>query len=288
MGADEKGGASFEMRHRISKRPRKLKAGEIAFELPASMLEKRHELALIVSWITRRQLFGYSYSGLQPDYFFKMPEDSGVYVRLIIKTSRLTKSITMPGDVDVLVIPYEKDELILHRTLAIEIKALRATFANQGKSPNEFGFSQAKGLQRAGFPYVALGHLIVSDTSPETAWRQIGMARVIDSDGRVEMLPSKKIDWMPSDVTQRAFGRLSNSATDDNIGLLAAYIALSDEDKIGPPKPTPLWLPDCKRAALNPFIDQALLTRIAQLFDHEPGLFFDNPRFDPPNPETEY
>ena len=146
-----------------------------------------------------------------------MPKASGVYVAFAVPTDKFSVTVRRPGDVDMLAIPYEGDELILHRTLAIEVKAVRATFLKQGKSPNEFGLSQVRGLSSLGFPYVAVAHLIVADASPEVAWREIGCARVLDKEGNVELLSPVATDCLPTDLIERSFGRLSKASPDDDM-----------------------------------------------------------------------
>lgn len=41
----------------------------------------------------------------------------------------------MPGDVDMLIIPYTKDTICFSQSLAIEAKVIRASFNKQNKSP---------------------------------------------------------------------------------------------------------------------------------------------------------
>ena len=84
----------------------------------------------------------------------------------MVQMSLLKPAVRFPGDIDILIVPYENDFLQLDRVLAIEVKVVRASFEKQGRSPNDFGISQTKALLRAGFPYCAVAHLIVSDESP--------------------------------------------------------------------------------------------------------------------------
>jgi hypothetical protein len=56
-----------------------------------------------------------------------------------------------------LAIPYEENEMILSMTIAIEVKIVRACYSNKGKSPNQYGFSQASALLEHGFPYAGVG-----------------------------------------------------------------------------------------------------------------------------------
>lgn len=275
-------GSGFEMRHRTTARPRRIGAAEIAFEVPQKAIWKRDELVLTMGFMAHRPLFGLAYCGIQPDYFYDMPQDSGVYLCPVIQTSELSPGASQPGDIDLLIIPYERDELILHRTVALEIKGIRARFENQGKSPNQFGISQALGLLGIGFPYVAVAHLIMSDSSPKEAWQKVMIGKIIDDRGLVEMLPSEPVDLMPMDLTQRAFGRLSKAALQaPEIGLIAAYIGSSHLDLTDERAGYSTWHPKCRRATPNPAPNRRLLEKVASLFEQRASLFFDNPRFDP-------
>jgi hypothetical protein len=274
------GSADFEMRHRIVVRPRKRKSGEVAFALPWPYVRRRHELALTVTFITNRLLFGLAYRGLQPDYFDNMPRDSGVYLCPIVPTSELVPGAVYPGDIDLLVIPYESDELVLHRTMAVEIKAVRALFTKQGKSPNEFGFSQAQGLLDFGFPFVGVAHLIVSDESPSQAWRDATFAQVVGQNGRIEFLPEEKVDLMPIDLIKRTFGRLQAASRSPEVGLIAAYLGSSEAELSGTQVEYSVWVPLCHKASANTACRRELLEKVVNLFEQRPACFFDNPRFD--------
>jgi len=233
---------------------------------------------MIVSLVTNRRLFGHVYWGLQPDFFDDMAPGSGVYVRPLVQTAEIS-SAERPGDIDMLIVPYEGDTLLLHRVMAIEVKVLRATFGKQGKSPNEMGISQASALRAMGFPYVALAHLIVSDRSPREAWRKIGVARILDDQGHAEFLPSVQTDWLPIDLMTRSFGRLAGATLQEpSIGLVAMYLGADEDEIIGHNRP--LWLPDTRRSLFNSSFDRSLLERVAKRFVEAPELFLDIPRYD--------
>lgn len=254
--------------------------GELGFALPSKAVRRREEIALTISLISQRQRFGYAYRELQPDYFEAMPRDAGVYCTVVVPTALLTTKLSMPGDIDLLIVPYEGSELVLHRTLAVEIKAVRASYARQGKSPNEMGVSQARGLLAMGFPYVALGHLIVAAESPMSIWRRVGVARVLDCGGRAELLEPILTDTLPGELMERSFGRIS-ALSPAEIGLLAAFIAATEEELTGAGEQLSIWLPLGRPASRNTLQDNKLLERIAQLFEQHPEAFLDNPRYDP-------
>ena len=263
----------------MSGRPTARRHGEPVCAIQNKLIERRDELALTVALTAHRRLFGLCYFGLQPDYFDAMPLGSGVLVRPIVPTGLLAPGVANPGDVDLLVIPYEQDELVLDRVLAMEIKAIRATFVRQGRSPNDYGFSQANALTDLGFPFVALTHLIVSDTSPADAWRDVSAVRVLDETGRTTAPFETRIDMMPADLVQRAFGRLERNCRAPALGLAAAYIGADSFEPID--GHLRLWTPETRPAEANLRIDTALLDRVAALYEAAPESFMVIPRYDP-------
>jgi hypothetical protein len=178
------------------------------------------------------------------------------------------------------VIPYECDELVLHRTLAVEIKAVRASYVKQGRSPNQFGYSQAQALLALGFPYAAVVHLVVSDESPRSAWRNMGLARVLDREGNAEMLPPAAIDCLPIDLVNRSLGRLVSGAP-PGLGLVACYIGGTIVSIPGFGTGKVVWQPLCRPAKWNENQSDQLLRRVANLVEESPSSFLDNPRYDP-------
>lgn len=268
------------LRWPITRRPRFRAGGEQAVILPRSLLEKRDETVLNVSFFLNRKLFGEVYSRFQPDYFWQMPKKSGVFLLPLVPTNLLSVAVKKPGDIDLLVLPYEGDELVLERAMAIEIKAVRATFLRQGKKSGSSGFPQAAGLKTIGFPYVAVLHLIVSDGSPDHAWRPMWAARVLDDDGNLEILPSQTVDWLPIDLMERVFGRLKATCPDNTFGLAAAYLGSTD-DEISNINNNGLWMPNCRAAVYNPSVNEEFLVKVGAFFDRYAFRFFDTPRFDP-------
>lgn len=261
--------------------PKALRHKEAYAYLPPKMGRDHHELALTLAWICNRQLFGRTYSSLQPEYFWDMPHGSGVLLRPVVTTSKISPGAIRPGDIDLLVIPYHGDELVLEQTLVLEIKAVRATFAKQGKSPNEFGFSQAEGLSALGFPYVGLVHLIVSDQSPEHAWRMMGRAEILDEEGRVRLLPSVPHDMLPADLMDRTFGRLEGNSRNPDHGLAAVYLEPWSEEFKTFRSDGGYWLPTCRRAQANGHVSNELLLRVGRYYKKNASSFLATPRFDP-------
>lgn len=158
--------------------------------------------------------------------------------------------------------------LSFQKRLRWKTKAVRAKFSKQGKSPNEYGFSQAKAVLAHGFPYSAVGHLITSDGSPEDSWRKILVTRVLDAEGGVEIPTETLADMLPSALIDRSFGRLNANCDQDSLGLFAAYIA--DEG---------IWFPSARPAKRNPSASQMTLDAIALYYERNYKRFIDTPKY---------
>lgn len=272
--------APFTYRRPLFNRPKFLGDGQrVALINPRHASEKQ-ETALIIEFIVRRQLFGFSYWFLQPDYFNEMPPTSGVFLLPVVPTALLFPGVNKPGDIDLLVVPYEKDELVLDRVMAIEFKIVRASFARQGKSPNEYGFTQALHLQSLGFPYVCVGHIILSDQSPPECWMDVMCGELVDGE-RLINPRTVRADPMPSDLIERVLGRLEANAPSKSLGLLAAYMKFSGNRERYFSNQDSIWIPSARPATLNPTPKASALDAVDAFFRKYFRYFLDTPRHDP-------
>lgn len=269
----------FRYRKEMKVRPRKIRCGEMFCTMPVRLANRKAEEVLIVSFMADRKLFGLAYHELQPNYFDTMPHDSGVFVSPLVRTSDIVGFAKRPGDIDLLIIPYENNDLVLDRILAVEVKAVRAKFSQPGKSPNEFGFSQASALLDLGFPYVAVAHLIISDISPQDRWCERLTAEVLDREGNVKLLGATKIDPLPEFLTDRCFGRLQHNCRLSDIGLLSAYL-FSPLFKNIEPGQRMIHFPSGRAAQFNPRFNIRTIDAVASYFRNNASAFLDNPRYD--------
>jgi hypothetical protein len=256
----------------MRRRPPYAPANSIQAYVPRTWYVRNDESVLIARLALDRRLFGEVYSRLMPDFFQSVARDTGVMICARIQTKDILKGRSAPGDIDLLVLPYAGNDLMLSQAMAIEVKAVRATFANPGKSPGGFGFTQASALLECGFPYVAALHLIVSDRSPPKYWREILVTEIVDSDtGECGPIRPYCGDTFPSDLIRRSIGRLEANCADARLGLAAAYI-----DRPG------IWMPSGRPATLNAAATTEVVTAIGDYFDGRYSRFLDTPRF-PPN-----
>ncbi len=231
----------------------------------------------------QRLLFGRIYAGLQPDFFWDMPPLSGVLLGAALPTAEIVPGETRPGDIDLLVVPYVSSTLLLHRVMAIEIKVTRATFDKPGKSPNDYGFSQAASLRSLGIPYVGVMHCIISDDSPPSSWELMHAYRILDRAGRVERIPDQRVDTLPMKLMDRTYGRLLANAPDPDLGLAAVYMVKPTKSGSAILAPDRYWLPDCRPASVNSSWRKETVDLVADYVERHPTAFLATPRFDPPD-----
>ncbi|WP_259758955.1 hypothetical protein [Pseudomonas sp. GCEP-101] len=260
----------MDCRFPIKRRPRRVLEGERVL-LPEWMIRKADERYLGIRLVLDRRLFGMGYQQLDSRYFDAMPRDSGVMIRGLVPIEKICPGRILPGDIDLLVIPFEGDELLASRALAIELKAVRASYARQHRSPNSFGLSQASALLSLGFPLVAVAHLIVSDRSPESAWRKVMYTTLLDAEtGLVDELREIQVDMLPSDLINRSYGRLRGNCHDQRIGLLSTYIGGQGH-----------WLPLGRSAEYNDEASLDVIHSIAQYYERNAESFFETLRYPP-------
>lgn len=243
-------------------------SGDRIYLIPEKWKNRVDERYLGLSLISQRRLFGMVFSSLVGDYYYRMPDVSGVLIAPFVPTRLIDPAYSFPGDIDLLVLPYEGSSLILSQAMAIELKIVRASFFRQGKAPNEYGFSQAGALIDMGFPRVSVGHLIVSDRSPTSHWEEVAVTTIINSQtGEVDDLLGFSTDLMPSRLIDRCFGRMKSNCQDEIVGLASIYM----EDDCG-------WIPSGRASKLNPKVNIGLLDRLADFYYEYYGAFLLTPK----------
>lgn len=256
----------------LKKKPKYQSNGEVIFYIDKKLVNNDDEMALGLQLISNRPLFGQIYFHLIGKYFNEMKPNSGVLIQPFVQSKDILYDLNFPGDIDLLIIPYEGDNLIISKTLVIELKILRAKFSKQNKSPNEFGFSQAQALLNAGFPQAAIVHLIVSDTSPENCWREMQTAKVVNSDsGEIELFGEEKKDMMPADLIERSYGRLKAHCSNSTLGFLSCYMEKQNRNAI--------WFPMGKEAKFNPITSFSTLDGIYEYYHENYEYFLDTKRY---------
>lgn len=242
-----------------------------AIPLPREWFEDNDERGVIARLIANKRYFGSCYRKLNP-YFFEDDSYKGVVVSMLVDSYEVHPDLKRPGDIDILVIPYTQNSLVFSETMAIEAKVVRSAYTNQNKSPNQFGFSQAKGLWDIGFPYVAVAHFIVSDRSPTHQWRKILQGTMGENDTLKE-IKEVYFDDLPLILMERTLGRLTKNCKNQNFGLLSSYLG-NIEDKS-------MFFPDGKKCTKNNVTNKTLIKGLIKYYSENYKRFLNIPRNPP-------
>src|SRR5215212_3882865 len=90
--------------------------------------------------------------------------EDGFFLSLEVKREELQlEANKIPGDIDLLMIPWKGNQNLCDVAMAVEVKIVRPTVANPSRNANSFGTRQVKGLISDGFPYVGLLHVITPE-----------------------------------------------------------------------------------------------------------------------------
>ena len=105
------------------------------------------------------------HSFIAPDLdFSEYVEIKGLYFGInILRQDLGFEQNQKPGDFDILVIPYNDDNILFERSGVYEVKVVRPTRQNPQKNANSLGITQLKGLISDGFPFVGLIHVSMSE-----------------------------------------------------------------------------------------------------------------------------
>ncbi len=243
--------------------------GQKVMLVPAArkIKNKWDEECVVANTIANMKVFTRWYSTLLPNLYLESGLHSGVMVTMSVPIQKLTSGLSFPGDIDILTIPYENDYLIPSLAMVVEIKVLRAQKRRLGKSPNQFGFSQAFSLLQYGFPYMAVGHVIVTDDVRDEPNREMLLAK-IGSQNSIISSNTIAEDAFEVDLCHRTYGRLISNTVDDNIGLFSMnFDGLRMFETLG------------KACKFNPQYDSKVIDRIQRFYEQNTDIFFEIPRY---------
>lgn len=178
---------------------------------------KWDEEYVVARIIANMNIVGRWLSCIMPNLYFESGLRSGLMVTMSAPSQSIDPTMSFPGDVDILAIPYDENDLVLSETIAIEIKVLRGDGQRPGKSPNKFGYSQAASLLNHGFLHVAVGHVIVTDDPLNNPNRSMFVASV-GKGGFITSCETVKLDMFENDLAKRDFGRLACNRSNEQIG----------------------------------------------------------------------
>lgn len=132
-----------------------------------------------------------------------------------------------PGDIDVLIIPFSKDEIHFEKTSAYEIKIVRPTRKNPARNANSLGATQVLGLAEDGFPFVGLIHVSITEPLLDEEKQNIKFSTLKANSGLAteagksfdDYLIDVKMDQFAWWSSENQFKRLMKLTLPDFIGI---------------------------------------------------------------------
>jgi hypothetical protein len=133
-----------------------------------------------------------------------------------------------------------------------------------GRNVDRYGFTQASGLLRDGFPLVGVLHLVVNAPGPAEHVREVERWRVVDEDRQlIEFEEKMMMDMTGSWAADLQIKRLGSHITDDRVGYNALALQLRGEGRWGF-QPFPSY---GRQAMINRDSSQPLLDAVKLLAD---------------------
>lgn len=167
--------------------------------------------------------------GFMLDTVFPFPERSlahNILIAINVPRSKLGLNPNdKPGDIDYLIIPYMKNEIMISKSIAIEVKIVRPTINNPAKNANTMGGKQVNGLLKDGFPYVGLLHISIPEAFPEETKLKIPIYNMDMSDTG----EYKLIDMFPSIHADRHKGRIISMDLPSTIGYDVVALSVTND-----------------------------------------------------------
>jgi hypothetical protein len=171
----------------------------------------------------------------------------------------------VPGDIDILAIPFRDDRMLYRRAAVIEVKVVRPTVRNLARNSNSLGRRQVLGLLADGFPYVGLLHVCMPEPCPDS-WRQ-----EFPEYDLATWTPKGTIalDPLPSYSIARQRGRLRAHGLPRCVGMHCLAL--------GPPgadySMASTDLRDRRRCKRNPLVSGKLISRLRRHLDQHASRY---------------
>lgn len=145
----------------------------------------------------------------------------------------------VPGDFDIIFIPYNSTKLFFDRTAVFEVKVARPDIRRADKkSSNSIGTKQVHGLLEDGFPLVGLLHVCMPEPLKELHAIDMKLYKYPIGDesyqppGRFEDEDNFEVikhDWMPSYAVRKQMQRMISSDLPKYVGINAFGMSLNPD-----------------------------------------------------------
>lgn len=127
-------------------------------------LTENEVIDILLKWCHLRAFLSGTYC---PDKNVFYDYDGFYVTKTILRKELKLAENKKPGDIDVLIIPFNQKKIYFENTSVYEIKIVRPTLSNPSRNANSLGISQVLGLLEDGFPSVSLIHICLTEPLPE-------------------------------------------------------------------------------------------------------------------------
>ncbi len=183
-----------------------------------------------------------------------------------------------PGDIDLLIIPFNESRYYFDRAIAIEVKVLRPTIAKPSRNVNSMGFNQTTGLLQDGFPFIGLLHIAIPEATPaEFCWDVPMIDNTLGPNGElVETGKRVAMDPFPIITAQRQEGRINALDLPEEAGFnsIGLNLSLDGENFSGG------TVGFEKTGRPNPLLSQEIMEAIEKYLNNHRGSFSEVRWFD--------
>jgi hypothetical protein len=180
----------------------------------------------------------------------------------------------LPGDFDLIILPFNEDKIFFERALVVEVKVVRPTRLKPKKNANSLGINQIIGLIEDGFPLISIMHVVM--TEPLLEDEKIKLKCLENSNFKDKNIDYKDLDKYYKEVKFDHFGwvscdtqmkRLIMSDLPKYIGIESLSLACKNSNSITISFPSER-LRNFTSGYFNPHMKEATIEKIKKHFEN--------------------
>lgn len=176
-----------------------------------------------------------------PFSILEFNEYKGFYVakNILRQELKLTKN-KKPGDIDILIIPFNEQKIFFERSVACEVKVLRPTRIKPSKNANSLGITQLKGIISDGFPFASLLHVSITEPLLEEEKMDLEFSMIPLNSGITpekgktyeDYLINTKLDYFSMWSSDNQIKRLMTHNIPDFAGINCVGLDFLEDEKV--------------------------------------------------------
>lgn len=248
-------------------------------------LEEKEAIEVLINFREKNNLYDlrYLHSIVAPDLEIQEYLDiKGLYIGVnILRQDLGFDKNEKPGDFDLIIIPYTKDDILFERTGACEVKVVRPTRAKPQKNANSLGITQLKGLINDGFPFVSLMHISMSEPLIDSEKTEIDFCTIpANSDEKIpegksfeDVLVKVKLDSFQWYSVDKQMKRLLSEEIPKYVSLLCFGLSQSINNEYFINTCSEV-LADFQKGHFNPNLKESTIQKVKTHFENFRHIYY--------------